>query len=138
MKLFLGTLFSLIVMPMSALAENWFIEPALYAGSNTTLGVTLKYQADDSVLLWGAGGRYYKHDDMRFDPALELSLARPFFVTKDIDFIMAAGVSDLDPFVEYAMSFGMTPASKLMLGGRVSWMDGKSINELMLAIQKQF
>ncbi len=98
--------------------------------------MTLQYQADGSLLWWGAGIRTLseEHDDA--NPVLDLSLSRAFNITDSIAFVMSGGVSDLNPFVEYASSLALTPDSAVMLGGRTTFFDNHNKNELLLSFKK--
>lgn len=117
-------------------ADTWSLSPAIYTNHDTAIGLTLQYQAQDSLLWWGAGIRTLsgEHDDA--NPVLDLSLSRAFTITDSIAFVMSGGLSDFTPFVEYASSLALTPTSAVMLGGRTTFFENNNENELLVSFKK--
>ncbi|WP_395950142.1 hypothetical protein ACFWHB_10650 [Aeromonas mytilicola subsp. aquatica] len=124
------------LISLVAHADTWSLSPAIYTNHETALGLTLQYQAEESLLWWGAGIRTLseEHDDA--NPALDLSLSRAFSITDSIAFVMSGGVSDFNPFVEYASSLSLTPTSAVMLGGRTTFFENHNKNELLVSFKK--
>ncbi|WP_429018785.1 hypothetical protein [Aeromonas allosaccharophila] len=124
------------LISLVAHADIWSLSPTIYTNHEAAIGMTLQYQADGSLLWWGAGIRTLseEHDDA--NPVLDLSLSRAFNITDSIAFVMSGGVSDLNPFVEYASSLALTPDSAVMLGGRTTFFDNHNKNELLLSFKK--
>ncbi|HDO1319338.1 TPA: hypothetical protein P2R03_000773 [Aeromonas veronii] len=124
------------LISLVAHADTWSLSPTIYTNQETAIGLTVQYQADESLLWWGAGIRTLseEHDDA--NPVLDLSLSRAFNITDSIAFVMSGGVSDFNPFVEYASSLALTPTSAVMLGGRTTVFDSYNKNELLMSFKK--
>ncbi|MCX7127738.1 hypothetical protein [Aeromonas sp.] len=124
------------LISLVAHADTLSLSPTIYTNQETAIGLTVQYQADESLLWWGAGIRTLseEHDDA--NPVLDLSLSRAFNITDSIAFVMSGGVSDFNPFVEYASSLALTPTSAVMLGGRTTFFDSHNKNELLMSFKK--
>ena len=121
------------LISLVAHADTWSLSPAIYKNQETAIGLTLQYQAAESKLWWGAGIRTLSDDA---NPVLDLSLSRAFSITDSIAFVMSGGVSDFNPFVEYASSLALTPTSAVMLGGRTTFFENHNKNELLVSFKK--
>lgn len=124
------------LISLVAYADTWSLSPAIYTNQETAIGLTVQYQAEESLLWWGAGIRTLseEHDDA--NPVLDLSLSRAFNITDSIAFVMSGGVSDFNPFVEYASSLALTPTSAIILGGRTTFFESNNKNELLVSFKK--